>query len=90
VSTAAHAAQPAPLGERWTAVMKRTKAKARTAAQALRRNSRTLRAGILQIGGLGLFTASAAGVDLRLGGVIAGMSCFVVNWLLTDPTDGRR
>ena len=51
------------------------------AVMRVRRTVREVRPVAGEIAGLGLFTAAGFTINLTVGCVVAGISCFVLNWM---------
>lgn len=88
MSVAAHAAPTRnPLAGVGRAVTNRVAAVTAAlahAAAALRAKATTIRSAVLQLAGLAAFTVSAWMLAPAAGIAVAGLACFVLNWLLSD------
>lgn len=95
MSTAAHAAPRARnpfagIGTFTSRRAARAKAALGGAGRALRRRSPGIRSAVLQIGGLAGFTCTAWAAHPIVGGVVGSTALFVLDWLMTDPSQGGR
>lgn len=66
----------------------RAKASVTRTVRALRHRAPSIRAAVLQVGGLAGFTATAWAAHPIAGGAVGSTALFVLNWLLTG--DNRR
>ncbi len=80
MSTAAHVASRPPIRIPWHKIAHRM----RTTAYAVKVRKTTLRSATLQISGLAALSTSAWMLATPAGMATVGLSCFVLNWLLSE------
>lgn len=59
-------------------------------ARGMARHATGMRSAVLQVGGLIGFTTAAWMAHTIAGIAVGSVACFVLNWLLTDPAEGRH